>query len=247
MSNPLNARQLGTGTWLSIGSPVIAELAAACGFDWLLFDLEHGCLTEAALLANLQAAKRDNIKLIVRVGSFDRALIARVLDWGASGIMLPHVSTAEQARQCVQAMNYPPLGTRGYSSSVRAFSYGLTAQQTPKNPPLFIAQIEDYHGVLNAESIAAINGVDVLFVGPADLKLDLSTRALPPNSAYQKALQAVSTATRTYQKQAGILVRNPADLSELNQLGFSCLAIGSDLGFVRDGFLNSINLRFATG
>lgn len=233
MIKNLDTERLGTGTWLSIGSPVIAELASECGFDWLLFDMEHGCMTEASVLANLQAAKREGIKLIVRVGSMDTALIARVLDWGASGIMLPHVSTAEQAEACVKAMNYPPIGTRGYSSSSRVFKYGLTIQQ---NQLLFIPQIEDHEGVQNAENIAAVPGVNVLFVGPADLKLDLSTRPAHESIPYEKAIQQVSTAAKKYQKQAGILVRNPDDLPTLKEYGFTCLAIGSDLGFIRDGF-----------
>ncbi|WP_428666990.1 HpcH/HpaI aldolase family protein [Runella sp.] len=234
MINNSDSGPLGTGTWLSIGSPIIAELASECGFDWLLLDMEHGCMTEATVLANLQAAKREGIKLIVRVGSLDTALIARVLDWGASGIMLPHVSTAEQAEACVKAMNYPPKGTRGYSSSSRVFNYGLNVQQ---NQLLFIPQIEDCEGVQNAENIAAVDGVNVLFIGPADLKLDLSTRPSHESISYEKAIQQVSAAAKKYQKQAGILVRNPDDLPKLKEYGFTCLAIGSDLGFIREGFI----------
>jgi 2-keto-3-deoxy-L-rhamnonate aldolase RhmA len=241
MSNNPDTKQLGTGTWLSIGSPIIAELASECGFDWLLFDMEHGCMTEASVLANLQAAKREGIKLIVRVGSMDKALIARVLDWGASGIMLPHVSTAEQAEACIKAINYPPKGTRGYSSSSRVFKYGLNVQQSQL---LFIPQIEDYEGVLNAEAIAAVEGVDILFVGPADLKLDLSTRLEQESMPYEKAIQQVSAAAKNHQKQAGILVRNPDDLPTLKECGFSCLAIGSDLGFIREGFTRTSGFSF---
>lgn len=233
MNKNSNSGQLGTGTWLSIGSPVIAELASECGFDWLLFDLEHGCMTESSILTNLQAAKREGIKLIVRVGSLDSALIGRVLDWGASGIMLPHVSTAEQAESCVRAMNYPPKGIRGYSSSSRGFNYGLNLQQKPL---IFIPQIEDYEGVLNAEAIAAVSGVDVLFVGPNDLKLDLSTRSENKSMLYEEAILQVSAVAKKYQKQAGILVRNAEDLPGLKEYGFTCLAIGSDLGFIREGF-----------
>ncbi|QHW00558.1 HpcH/HpaI aldolase family protein [Spirosoma endbachense] len=244
MSNNQNSRQLGTGTWLSIGSPVIAELASECGFDWLLFDMEHGCLTEASLLANLQAAKREGIKLIVRVGQMDSALIARVLDWGASGIMLPHVSTAEQAKNCLKAMRYPPEGSRGYSRSTRGYQYGLAAQSEPSETPLplFLPQIENYQGVMNAGSIAAVDGVDALFVGPADLMFDFSVRQSSETMPFEVALQLVSSAAQKHQKQAGILVRNVADLSALKQMGFSCLAIGSDLGFIREGFKATVIL-----
>ena len=230
-----NPKLLSLGIWLSIGSPVIAELASECGFDWLLFDLEHGCITDAEVLANLQAAKREGIKLIVRVGKLDTALIAKLLDWGASGIMLPHVSTPEQAEACVKAMNYPPLGHRGYSSSARVFKYGLDVRTT--SAPLFLCQIEDYEGVTNVEEIAAVGGVDVLFVGPADLKLDLSTRNPHQTIPYEEALKKVSSAADFHQKQAGILIRNFSDITVLKQMGFSCLALGSDLGLLREGFM----------
>ena len=229
------SRRLGTGTWLSLGSPIVAELASACGFDWLLFDLEHGCLTEAGLLANLQAAKREGIKLVVRVPDLDRGLIARALDWGASGIMLPHVSTPQQAEACIQAMNYPPKGNRGYSSSSRSFQYGLDVRQQSQRP-LFIPQIEDYTGIVNADSIAAVEGVDVLFIGPADLNLNLAAYQPAQLLSYDEALRQVCLAAEKNHKQAGILVKNLDTALAMKQTGFSCLAIGSDLAFIREGF-----------
>jgi 2-keto-3-deoxy-L-rhamnonate aldolase RhmA len=235
-------RRLGIGTWLSSGSPVVAELASECGFDWLLLDMEHGCLTEAGLLASLQSAKRHNLNLIVRVGSFEPAVIARVLDWGASGIMLPHVSCAEQAKQCIKAMRYPPGGTRGYSGSARVFGYGLASvpESVEDISPLFIPQIEDYEGVMNAEAIAAVEGVDILFVGPADLRLALSTTPANLSISYSDAISLIASAGNRHGKQNGILVRNTSNLQSLKEIGFSCLAIGSDIGFLKSGFLNAI-------
>jgi 2-keto-3-deoxy-L-rhamnonate aldolase RhmA len=242
MNIPNLNRQLGIGTWLSIGSPVIAELASACGFDWLLLDLEHGSFSESVVLACLQAAKRDDVKLIVRVGSLDEALIARVLDWGASGIMLPHVLEPGQAARCVRAMRYPPHGTRGFSSSARSFTYGLSAPKDMNlwEPPLLLAQIEDDEGVRNSDDIAAVEGVDMLFVGPADLRLDLSLRYTQPELIYEEALYTVNQSARAHQKQAGILVRNPQDISALQKQGFTCLALGSDVSYLREGFVGSL-------
>src|SRR5690606_38532717 len=120
------------------GHPVLTELASSYNFDWLLFDLEHGFLTINDILGNLQAVKNPDIKSIVRVGGLDPIQIAKVLDLGAKGVMVPHVSNAKTARECVNAMCYPPMGHRGFSSSVRAFNYGL---EVPKdihvNRPLF--------------------------------------------------------------------------------------------------------------
>lgn len=234
----MNRTQLTNGTWISTGSPIITELASFCGFDWVLLDMEHGCLTEATLLQNLQAVIGSKTKAIVRIGQMDASLIARVLDWGAAGIMLPHVSTPEQASECVKAMNYPPLGHRGFSSSSRSFGYGTNAPESLENyqQPLFIAQIENYEGVTKANLIAAVKGVDMLFVGPSDLKLDLKTRPKIDTIDYTDAISIVATATINQSIQAGILVRNMEDITHLRNLGFSCLAFGSDLGILRQGY-----------
>src|SRR5690554_3676968 len=161
---------------MSIGDPVITELASEFKFDWLLFDLEHGCLQESSLISNFQAVRRKDIHLIVRVGSLNPALIARVLDWGATGIMVPHVSSPEQARACVNAMRYPPNGERGYSGSARTYKYGINKPEDIKKivNPILIVQIENFEGVKKSEAIASVDGVDILFVGPSDLKYELS-------------------------------------------------------------------------
>lgn len=172
------ARILGTGTWISLGSPIVTEVISMMQFDWLLFDLEHGFMQEHDILPNLMAVKSSGTKVIVRVSEFRSGLIARLLDWGVAGIMMPHVSSSEEAARVVGAMRYPPFGKRGFSSSSRSFGYGENAPRniTEWEPPLFIAQIENYEGVQNANSIAATEGVDMLFVGPRDLRLDLSVR-----------------------------------------------------------------------
>ncbi|MEQ1861070.1 MAG: aldolase/citrate lyase family protein [Chthoniobacteraceae bacterium] len=222
----LRERQPNLGTWLSIGSSVIAELAAQCGFDWLLFDLEHGCASESALLAQLQAAR--DVAKIVRVGAPHADLIARVLDWGADGIMVPHVASAAEAEACVSAMRYPPRGTRGVSRSVRAHGYGLRAFEPAE--PLFFAQIETIEAVERAAEIAQVDGVDVLFVGPADLRFDLEARKASHD--YDACLREVAAAS----KPCGILLRDPAEADKVRKLGFTHIAFDSDLGILRSGY-----------
>lgn len=241
MKEGKNAKLLGKGTWITIGSPIITELVSNFKFDWLLFDMEHGYLTESCLLGNIQAVRDGEIKQIVRVPSLDPALIARVLDRGASGIMMPHVSSSEQAKACVSAMRYPPLGTRGYSGQARCFDYGLSTPKDMKSidPPLLLVQIEDYEGVMNAEAIAQVEGVDVLFIGPSDLKLDLSTRD-GLTLEFADAIKMVADAANRCNIQAGILVKNIGDIPKYTQLGFSCLAIDSDLGILRKGYQSLI-------
>lgn len=233
----LRDRTLHLGTWLSSGSPVVAELAALSGFDWLLFDLEHGCASEAELLPQVQAA-RDAAK-IVRVGAPHADLIGRVLDWGADGIMVPHVSSAAEAEACVKAMRYPPRGTRGVSRSVRAFDYGLRAFEPVE--PIFFAQIETAEAVERAAEIAQVEGVDVLFIGPADLQFDLQARAATRD--YAACVEHVAAAAASAGKACGLLMRERSDVPRLRALGFTHLAIDSDLGLLRAGYRDILALR----
>ncbi|MFH1498699.1 MAG: aldolase/citrate lyase family protein [Verrucomicrobiota bacterium] len=223
------------GTWLSSGSPVVAELAARCGFDWLLLDMEHGCLPEAELLANLRAAGSGDVCVVVRVPTHEAGLIGRALDWGADAIMVPHVETAAEAGALVRAMRYPPDGSRGYSRSVRAYGYGLIAPETRAAPMLF-AQIESVKGIANVDAIAGVDGVEVLFVGPADLKLSLSTAPAAPS--YLDALDSVIRAAKAHAVRAGILVRDRGDTETLVKQGFTKIAVDSDLSILRAGFLS---------
>ena len=223
------------GTWLSLGSPVVAELAALSGFDWLLFDLEHGTGSEATLLANLQAIRGTPALPIVRVGAPHPDLILHALDWGAAGIMVPHIESADQARACLQAMHYPPRGRRGLSRSARAYDYGLRPTDSVP-PPLLFAQIESLRGIEHADAIAAIDGVDVLFVGPADLTHDLSINGNGHAPPFADCLSRVVAAARSAGKHPGILVRDTADLPSLLAHGFTHVALDSDVAILRQRY-----------
>lgn len=226
------------GTWLSSGSPVVSEVAAQFSFDWFLLDMEHGNGSEEQLLEAIRAMASSPARLIVRVPGLLPDMIGRVLDRGADGIMLPHVTSAQQAKDCVQAMRYLPNGRRGFSSSVRAYKYGL---QVPKDPsevrPIFMAQIEDAAGVRASKEIAAVDGVDVLFVGPADLKLALSHQPTNKNALdYERSLAIVSKSAKQHTKRAGILMRNIADFDHLKELEYRFIAVDSDLGILKRGY-----------
>ena len=228
------------GTWMSIGSPIIAELAAQCGFDWLLLDLEHGCGTEAAVLPMLQAIRGTSTAAIVRVGAPHPDLIARVLDWGAHGIMVPHVNSAEEATRIVQATRFAPDGHRGYSRTVRANDYGLRPLEEVRSP-VVMAQIETVEGVSHAADIARVDGVDVLFIGPADLQHDLKHRAASAPGDYEHCLSHVVTAAQEAGKQTGILIRDLADLTHHRDWGFTHIAVDSDLAILRKSYLHTVS------
>lgn len=223
------------GTWLSIGSPVVAELAALSGFDWVLVDLEHGSGSESSVLEQLLALRGSNTRGIVRVGAPQPELISKMLDLGAAGIMVPHVQTAGQARALVRAARYAPLGARGFSRTVRTHAYGLRApEETPA--PVLLAQIETLAAVRESDAIAAVVGIDVLFVGPADLQHDLQhgSEADPPD--YEECLARVVEAARGAGKSAGVLLRTPAELGRRIAQGFTHVAVQSDLSLLREAF-----------
>jgi 2-dehydro-3-deoxyglucarate aldolase/4-hydroxy-2-oxoheptanedioate aldolase len=226
------------GTWLSIGSPVIAELAAECGFDWVLFDLEHGCATDAAIPDQLRALKGTDTRAIVRVGAPHPDLIGRLLDWGADGIMVPHVRSAAEAAAIVESMRYAPDGHRGMSRSARAYGYGLRppSKAEPVREATLMVQIENIEGVQHATEIAAVEGVDVLFIGPADLQFDLQARANAAAPDYANCLHQVVNAARASGKSAGILIRERNELQVHLGLGFRQIAIDSDLSLLRKGY-----------
>lgn len=229
----MNAFQL--GTWLSLGSPTVAELAADSGFGWLLFDLEHGCATDTAILDQLRALRGTETKAIVRVGAPHIDLIGRVLDWGAHGIMVPRVCTVDDAEKIVQAAHYAPRGRRGVARTVRAVGYGRKLPDQQKMPkPLILAQIETVEAVDNAARIAAVDGIDVLFIGPADLGYDLL--AQKSDRTYSDCISAVAKAATAAGKQCGVLLRRTDDIAPMRTLGLSWIAVDSDIGILREKY-----------
>ena len=227
----MQSEGLKLGTFLSLGSPMVAEVCGKYPFDWILIDCEHGAgASEDALFRTLQAMGPTKAKKIVRLGSPEHAQIQHALDWGADGLMIPHVDTPDIARKTLDSMLYPPKGRRGYSRSVRAFGYGTALPENPPKPILF-AQIETLEAVENAEAIAAVDGVDVLFVGPADLGFDLKARGA--SVTLDDCLPKVAAAAKAAGKFAGILTRDDADVQKRLALGYTHQAVDSDLGILR--------------
>ena len=219
------------GTFLSLSSPTVAEVCGKYPFDWIMIDGEHGAgASEDAIFRILQAMGPTKAKKIVRLGEPDHAQIQHALDWGADGLMIPHVDTPDVACKALDSMLYPPKGRRGYSRSVRAFGYGTALPEVPPKPLLF-AQIETLEAVENAAEIAAVDGVDVLFVGPADLGFDLKARG--SKLTLDDLLPRVAEAALKAGKKAGILTRDDADIAKRLALGYTHQAVDSDLGILR--------------
>ena len=233
--------ELLAGTFLNLGSAAAVEIAAQTGFDWLLIDLEHGSGTMADLRGQLLAMRGTRAAPIVRVASADADAVKFVMDSGAAGVMFPYVANAQEAARCVQMMKYPPTGTRGVAQIIRATDYGRDWQkyQAEANAEsLVVVQIETPEAADQAESMAAVPGVDVLFVGPMDLSVNLGHPGDFTPPTFIRHLKDVVRACELHGKTAGILSR-PELIDSHRQLGFRFVALGSDSGAVVAGLTNS--------
>lgn len=218
------------GCFLSFGSAQTAELMAAAGYDWALIDLEHGAGDEGDGLAQMQALATRRCLTIVRVESTARQRVHRVLDYGAHGIMFPRIDTPEEAKAAVAAMRYPPAGVRGVAFSNRACGYGSNFRPYLEGSAslLTIVQIESPTAVKNADAIAAVEGVDVLFVGPSDLSHSLGILGSFDHPDFVSAVQRTAQAALSRGKHCGILLPSPADFKRYFDLGYRFVASGSD-------------------
>jgi 4-hydroxy-2-oxoheptanedioate aldolase len=226
------------GSFLQLGSPVAAELVARAGFDWLIIDLEHGAGTETELLASLLAVSTTRTTALVRPQSAERIRIGRALDHGAHGLMIPRIDLPEQAREAISFMRFPPDGVRGLALSTRGAGLterGHTQVRDINEHLVGIIQIESPSAVEHADEIAAIDGVDVLFVGPADLSHSLGIPGQFDHPRYLAAVERTIAAAETHGKATGILLRDSTTLARHVELGFRFIGIGADLAFIADG------------
>lgn len=231
----LHAGETVVGTFVNTGSPITAEICANAGFDWLLLDLEHGSGSEGDLRQQLQAVSGTGAAAIVRVAANERPRFARALDFGADGIMVPQVHSVEEARAAVSYMKYPPKGVRGLAFSNRAHGFtqrDMAAVEATNERVVCMIQIESAAAVAGAEEIAAIDGIDVLFVGPNDLSLSLGVHGQFDDPTYIDAVEQVAAATSAAGKAGGVLVPRPDGLDPYLSRGFRLLAVGSDSAFV---------------
>jgi 4-hydroxy-2-oxoheptanedioate aldolase len=227
------------GAFCDLASPLAAELAGNAGYDWLILDLEHGASTEADLLGLLHAVETTPAAALVRPQSAERLRIGRALDLGASGVMLPQLQSAAEVRAAMSFLRYPPVGTRGLALRTRGADMGALSHadvaRVVNERILGIIQIEARGTVTDADEIAAIDGVDVLFVGPADLSHNLGVPGRFDDRIYLDALETVVAACQRHGKAAGILLYDTAVLAQHLELGFRFVGLGSEGAFVSAG------------
>jgi 4-hydroxy-2-oxoheptanedioate aldolase len=239
-------REILAGTFLNLGSSLTAEIAGQAGFDWLLIDMEHGAGNRNELLLQLQALESSASVPLVRIAWNDPVIAKQVLDLGAAGIMVPYVQTAEEAQRAVASMRYPPAGVRGVAVMNRACGFGPGFNdyfQTASSKLLTLLQIESPAAVENIDEIAAVDGADVLFVGPMDLSVGLGVPQQWEHQRLRSALDKVVNACHKAGKTAGTIVSNETELERAIADGFTMLAFSSDGAVVAKG-MREIASRF---
>lgn len=235
--------------WVCSGNATITEVAAGSGLDWLLLDMEHSATSLESVLTQLQVTAAYPITPVVRVPWNDPVTIKRVLDLGAQNLIVPMISTADEARAAVAATRYPPQGVRGVGSALarsarwnRVDGYLAEAGEHVS----ITVQIETTAGVENASAIAAIEGVDAVFVGPSDLSASMGLLGQQSNPDVVAAVHRVFAAARDAGTPVGVNAFDPAVAEAYLDAGADFVAVGADVALLARAS-EALAARFVTG
>lgn len=236
LAGRIRAGETTIGSFAGLGSTMAVEVLAAAGLDWILVDLEHGGGDEASIGDAAAATGGYGAATLVRVETPDRIRIGRALDAGAAGVMLPRVSSVAEVAEIIPHLHYPPLGDRGVATYNRSLRWGMdkAGLETSNDEVLTIVQIETVGALAEADDIAALDAVDVLFVGPLDLSYALGVPLDFNAQVFQDALKTVLAAAKKHGKSAGILSANAAIAATRAEQGFTFLPVGSDSTLLAD-------------
>lgn len=229
--------KLQIGLWSSLCSHIGAEIIADSGFDWILLDTEHSPNDVPILVTQLQGMMRGTATPIVRPAWNDTVLIKRILDSGAPGLLIPFVQNAEEAARAVAATRYPPHGIRGVSGSNRAARYGRIKDylHAANDEICVLVQVETRSALDQLEKIAAVPGVDGVFIGPADLAASFGHTGNQLHPEVQKAIEDAARRLKNVGKAAGILTPVEDDAKRYISWGYNFVAVGSDVGLLVKG------------
>lgn len=236
LKRALGERRLQIGLWCTIADPLVAELAAASGFDWLMFDTEHAPIDAVSVLPLLQAAAAYPVSPVVRPGSLNAAEIKKLLDIGAQSILVPMIGSAEEAAAAVAAVTYPPAGIRGVSGVTRASGFGTVPgyHRQARDEICLIVQIETLAGLEALEAICAVEGVDAVFVGPADLAGALGHPGQPGHPQVKETVLEAVARIVAAGRPAGLLTPDADLLAAAARAGAVFVSGDVDMAALRD-------------
>jgi len=237
----LKAQKRQLGIWNTIGGNSVPELLAGTGFDWVLVDCEHAAIETVEVLPALQAiGQNPTVSALVRPAHNDATLFKRLLDMGAQTLLVPYVQTAEEAAAAVSAMRYGPHGIRGMAGMTRATRYGQVENYfaTASDELCLVVQIETVEGMKNLEAIARTDGVDAIFVGPADLSASMGFPGEPNHPEVLAAIKDIIMRMRANNIPAGLMCLDPVAAKGYLEMGASFVAVGVDLVLLANAVSN---------
>ncbi|MBM3570883.1 MAG: HpcH/HpaI aldolase/citrate lyase family protein [Alphaproteobacteria bacterium] len=225
------------GLWSALSSNYVAEAIAGAGYDWILVDTEHSPNELPMVMGQIQAIAAYPTSAVVRPAWNDAVLIKRFLDIGAQSLLIPFVQDAEEAKRAVRAVRYPPQGIRGVSGTTRANRFGRVPDyfKRANDEVCLLVQIETRTALAELERIAAVDGIDGVFIGPADLSADFGRLGTSGDSEVWSAISEAGRRLRRAGKPAGILAPVEADARRWLDEGFTFVSVGVDLGMLARG------------
>jgi 2-dehydro-3-deoxyglucarate aldolase len=238
--------RISIGSWITIPHPAIAEIMARAGFDWLVVDMEHSSIGISMAEEMVRVIHLCGLPALVRVGENNANLIKRVMDCGASGVIVPMVNTQHDAVRAVQAVKYPPRGTRGVGLA-RAQGYGAFFEEYCKwvaDESTVIVQIEHIQAVNNMDSILSVEGVDGFIIGPYDLSASLGISGQFDHPLMTDALKKIDDVVKKTVKCKGFHVVQPdVDIAFAKmEEGYSFIAFGVDFLFLGNSCQNGLSM-----
>ena len=225
------------GTWIMSASALAAEAIGHAGFDWGVIDMEHSPIDFGDVVHLLQAVGNTKMVPVLRVPWNDAVMVKRALDAGAATLLFPFIESAQDAARAVAATRYPPQGVRGMAGMSRAARFGLDTEylQTANRRIGVIAQLESRAGLAALAEIAAVPGVDALFIGPADLSADMGHVGQPMHPRVLEAMTNAARLAAQLGKPIGTIGGHAGEVAQYRAAGFQYLACGSDLGLMMSG------------
>lgn len=234
MKKALKEGKAVVGSWVTLSSPSVSEIMARAGFDWLAIDTEHGVMDTEVAQAHIQAMSATDTIALIRVAGNDPVLIKRALDTGACGVVVPLVGSGKEAEAAVRAAKYPPKGIRGIGIA-RAQGYGEEFREyllSANEEVMVVVQIESLEAVNCISEIVAIPGIDVLFIGPADLSGSLGYLGEWQHPRVLEAIERVFTQAQKAKIPVGLHVSSVQEVRDRIEQGFQFLALNVDILFL---------------
>ncbi len=245
LKQKLRKNKITLGCWLTIANPLIPEILSPAGFDWLCVDLEHTSIDLNQLLNLIISIENQKMVPLVRVGENNPNLIKRVMDIGAHGVIVPNVNSAEEARQAVKSVKYPPSGSRGVGL-FRSQGYGKKFKEYLKwleNESLVIIQIENIKAIENIDEIFSTEGIDAFLIGPYDLSASMNKPGNFNDKEFKKNINKILNSSKKYKIPAGFhsVSSNPNEAIKSIKKNYKFLAFSLDSIILQDAAISAMN------